>query len=118
MSRGIPLTNTDRKAWIDAMAKAVAEHKSETILLSCSALNTFVRNRLKKECGREVTWIYLKVSRENLDRRIQERENHFMQASLLNSQLSAMEPPNDCLCVDANKTVADIVDQIDIALSL
>lgn len=118
MSEGTPLTNKDRVAWIDAMAGAVREDKTDIVILSCSALNEFVRQRLSKGCARKVDWVYLKVSREELTQRMQAREKHFMKESMLKSQLSAMEPPKVCLEVDASQSVQETLNQIEKGLSV
>ena len=116
MAGGTPLTNKDREAWIDAMAEAVREYESGTIILSCSALNDFVRTRLIEGCARAVYWIYLHVSREELTRRMQARENHFMKETMLDSQLAAMEPPEDCLRINGDQSVEAILEDVKRAL--
>ena len=118
MAGGTPLTNKDREAWIDAMALAVVQNESDPIILSCSALNAFVRNRLQDRCDRAVSWVYLKVPREELIRRIEERENHFMKEAMLDSQLSALEPPEDCLEVDADHSIEETISKIKSGLTL
>lgn len=114
MAGGTPLTNQDRVAWIDAMVEAIKAHESEIVLLSCSALNSFVRERLETGCQRQVKWIYLKLSREALLDRLNSRKDHFMKSDLLDSQLAAMEPPDDAIILDGTKSVEalthDIID--------
>lgn len=116
MAGGTPLTNEDREAWIDAMADAVRKDKTDRVILSCSALNDFVRERLRTGCGRTVYWVYLDVSREELSRRMRARENHFMKESMLDSQLAAMEPPASCLRVNGDQSPERIVEVVNTAL--
>lgn len=116
MAGGTPLTNKDREAWIDAMAEAVREYESGPVILSCSALNDFVRERLRTGCSRAVHWVYLDVSREELTRRMQARENHFMKEAMLDSQLAAMKPPEDCLRINGNQSVVAILEDVKSAL--
>jgi gluconokinase len=114
MASGAPLTNQDRKAWIDAMGIAIAASKNETLILSCSALNEFVRTRLTETCGRKVVWVYLHLTRGALFKRLQNRQGHFMKADMLDSQLDAMHPPAEAIRVDGDQTIdvitADIID--------
>lgn len=102
MAGGIPLSNQDREAWIEAMADAIKSHSEDTLVLSCSALNDFVRIRLKDGCDRHIDWIYLDISRDELLHRLQRRKNHFMKADLLDSQLEAMQPPKEAYRVNEN----------------
>jgi len=118
MSGGTPLTNKDRESWIDAMSEAVEQNENRSVILSCSALNAFVRNRLQDGCGRAASWVYLKVSRKELIRRMESRENHFMKETMLSSQLSALDPPEDCLEIDAEQSIENTLGQIKDGLSL
>ncbi len=57
-------------------------------------------------CGAsDVRFVYLRVARAELERRLTLRPGHFMPASLLDSQLAALEPPaadEAALTVDAD----------------
>lgn len=94
MHAGVPLTDEDRapwlaaiKAWIDAR---VAAH--EPGLITCSALKRRYRDGLVD--GRSaVRVLYLQASEAVLKDRLARRTGHFMPASLLDSQLSALEEP-------------------------
>ncbi|WP_416877007.1 gluconokinase [Litorimonas sp.] len=116
MTGGTPLTNKDREAWIDAMAEAVREYETGTVILSCSALNDFVRTRLIEGCACSVHWVYLQVSRKELTRRMQARENHFMKETMLDSQLAAMKPPEYCLRINGDQSVETVLDDVKRAL--
>lgn len=112
MAGGTPLTNQDREAWIEAMAEAIRGHAENTLVLSCSALNDFVRSRLKNGCGRHIDWIHLDISRDELLRRLQKRKNHFMKADLLDSQLEAMHPPKEAYRVNESLKPFEMVHSI------
>lgn len=116
MAGGTPLTNQDRIGWINAMATSVKEKQENIVILSCSALNAFVREKLRDGCARKVHWVYLEVSRAELTRRMQARENHFMKESMLDSQLAAMNPPPDCLHIDGDKQSDQVFRDVKIAL--
>jgi gluconokinase len=93
MSAGVPLTDADRWPWLDAIGTAIREAPREAaIVISCSALKRVYRERILKAAGRPVTFVHLTGSRALLAKRMQRRRGHFMPASLLDSQLTTLEP--------------------------
>jgi gluconokinase len=96
MSAGIPLTDGDRAGWLDAMGRYLAQR--EDIVLACSALKKAYRDRLRELAG-PVKFIVLTADRGTLDERMQHRE-HFMPASLLDSQLATLELGPDVSVVE------------------
>ncbi|WP_152622316.1 hypothetical protein [Archangium violaceum] len=58
------------------------------------------RERLTVDAARQ-RWVYLKVPRELLAERLNARRGHYMRAVLLDSQLAALEVPEDALVVEA-----------------
>ena len=88
MASGQPLTDQDRWPWLNAVAAWIDGHQH--CVVACSALKRSYRGVL----GRDgLTFVYLDVPRDELERRLQARSNHFMPAELLDSQLSTLEPP-------------------------
>jgi gluconokinase len=92
MAAGQPLTDADREPWLAAIAGWIdgelqAGHRG---VITCSALKRHYRDQLRRT---DVSFIYLRVSRRELERRLTGRPGHFMPASLLDSQLAALEPP-------------------------
>lgn len=116
MAGGTPLTNVDREAWIDAMARAVRHQTNPILVLACSALNDFVRERLMQKCGRQVIWINLELSRETLLDRLKNRKGHFMKADMLDSQIEAFRPPVEAFSIQADKDRQDVLNDISLAL--
>jgi gluconate kinase len=47
---------------------------------------------------------------------MQARENHFMKETMLDSQLAAMEPPEDCLRINGDQFVEAILEDVKKAL--
>jgi gluconokinase len=94
MHRGIPLTDDDRLPWLTAIAEWIdakrrAGHRA---VVACSALKRRYRDILID--GRtDVRLIYLEGEMDLISRRIATRHEHFMPASLLQSQFDALEPP-------------------------
>ncbi|MEV0354449.1 gluconokinase [Nocardia sp. NPDC050697] len=88
MRAGIPLTDADRWPWLAAAGARLAATGG---VLSCSALALRYRDRLR-ELVSGVLFAHLDVARAELARRLAARRGHFMPASLLDSQLAALEP--------------------------
>ncbi|KAK9797081.1 hypothetical protein WJX73_005081 [Symbiochloris irregularis] len=102
MRSGQALTDEDRWPWLQRLAQLLREHlqQGKACVLACSSLRQSYRNVLTG-CGTDMdttgqlVFVLLKPSREELERRIRSREalgGHFMPASLLDSQLAALEP--------------------------
>jgi gluconokinase len=99
MSRGIALTEEDRQPWLQAIAATLQKQDSEPFVLACSALRESYRQQLRSACP-NLQIIFLHGSRDLLEQRLQQRQNHFMPASLLDSQLATLEPPTDALMLN------------------
>lgn len=101
MADGRPLDDADRIAWLDSLVGEIARQPAPKLVLACSALTRYVQDRLRRESGRVVQFVLLDVNREELKSRLEAREDHFMPARLLDSQLAALDPPPDALRIDA-----------------
>ncbi|MEN0005285.1 MAG: gluconokinase [Bacteroidota bacterium] len=115
MAAGIPLQDDDRWSWLEAIrifAKAsIVEGAS--LVIACSALKEQYRVVLQEGLSSEqVRWVYLVGDYELIWSRMRARTNHFMPASLLQSQFDALEPPKDCLEVAVTRSVPEAVAQI------
>ena len=107
MSAGVPLTDEDRLPWLRAVGKAIrAEAEAgRGIVVACSALKREYRDVLREGID-DLFFVYLAGSRELLASRLSHRSDHFMPASLLDSQLATLEP----LQPDENGVVIDVDD--------
>lgn len=117
MSAGIPLTDADRWPWLDALAGWIAAHPAGGVL-GCSALKRGYRDVLRG--GGQVWFLHLRVDRAALADRLRHRTDHFMPASLLDSQLADLEPlgPDEPgLAVDADQPPDGVVATAVAALS-
>ncbi|GGD17548.1 gluconokinase [Aquisalinus flavus] len=115
MSAGTPLTNDDRKPWIAIMTEALNAAPEPCHILACSALSGAVRGWLEDGFDGDVTFVYLKTDEQALRHRLETRPGHFFKGSMLDSQLAALEEPEDggnVVVVDAGKTVDDLVGEI------
>lgn len=112
MSRGIPLTDSDRAPWLAAIRARLMEalDRGDTLVVGCSALKESYRTFLSE--GVPITWVYLKGSPELIRSRLLHRPGHFMDASMLDSQIRTLEEPDDAIVVDISPTPRHIVDSI------
>jgi len=92
MRAGVPLTDADRQPWLERVALAIAEHRGEGVVVSCSALKRAYRDTIARSAG-DVFYVLPQLDRETLQRRLAQRTEHFMPASLLDSQLATLESP-------------------------
>lgn len=95
MRRGEALDDEDRWPWLDRLGNVLHETVSREGLAvaSCSALKRRYRLRLNEAAAVPVSYIMLDTSHVQLAARLEHREGHYMPASLLPSQLSALERP-------------------------
>jgi carbohydrate kinase (thermoresistant glucokinase family) len=120
MRSGHPLTDADRTPWLAAIAEAIDLWRARGAcgVVSCSALKRAYR------CGiigarPGVRLVYLEGSRELIAERLAGRNDHFMPASLLDSQFAALEPPGpdeNPITVAIGRPIERIVGQIAAAL--
>lgn len=94
MRSGAPLTDDDRWPWLDAIGAHVAEleHTGGHVVIACSALKRVYRDRLRAS-GARLRFVHLDGSYALIDARMRARRDHFMPASLLESQFATLEPP-------------------------
>ncbi|HUW53414.1 MAG TPA: gluconokinase, GntK/IdnK-type [Rhodanobacter sp.] len=95
MRAGSALTDADREPWLDRVADWIGDElrQQRDGVISCSALRRRYRERLR-QTGSNVRFVYIRVPRDELLRRLQQRD-HFMPAALLDSQLHTLEEPVD-----------------------
>ena len=97
MSNGTPLTDEDRRPWLESIAASIDKWQAEgtTVVIACSALKESYRKILVGDRD-GVYVLYLRGDTETLVARMRQRRHHFMPASLLPSQLAALEEPLPC----------------------
>jgi len=114
MRAGVPLDDADRAPWLASLAQAlsVAASARARVVCACSALKRAYRERLRRGSAVPLFLIYLDADRELLRTRLVERRSHFMPASLLESQLQSLEPPDaseEALRLNAALPVEELV---------
>ncbi|KAK9835502.1 hypothetical protein WJX74_001773 [Apatococcus lobatus] len=106
MRQGLPLNDTDRQPWLQRLAALMQQHidRKELMVVACSALKKTYRDLLlSSDTSPErhaIAVIALQPSKEELERRLMIRSaggNHYMPASLLDSQLADQESDPDAM---------------------
>ena len=113
MSRGIALDDADRTPWLRQLQAAIDTWllENKNVVLACSALKASYREMLCQD-NKQIKIVYLKGAFELLAARLKNRQNHYMKADLLSSQLATLEEPQDAIIADASQTPEAIVEQI------
>jgi len=115
MSAGDPLTDDDRRPWLETLARMLADNREAGVatVLGCSALRRSYRDILRGSMPSDaVGFVHLTASFDVLRQRMENRE-HFMPASLLQSQFDTLEPLDDDesgVLLDVDAPVEDVVD--------
>ncbi len=112
MSHGIPLTDSDRKPWLDKLHEIAESHLSSGCVIGCSALKEVYRRRMSQSIESNVQWVYLKGSYEQIFKRMENREGHFMAAKMLKSQFDTLEEPENAIIADIADSQAVSVEKI------
>jgi gluconokinase len=121
MHSGIPLTDEDRRPWLEAVAGWI-DHCRDSHghgVVACSALKRRYRDILIGDRP-DVGLVYLKGDEELIARRIATRHEHFMPRSLLHSQFEALEEPGpdeNPIVISIEPRPSQIVEQIISALN-
>jgi gluconokinase len=121
MAAGIPLTDEDRRPWLERLRLQVIDPAppDKLTILACSALKKNYRELLGIH-SEDVRLVYLQGSPETLALRLEHRTGHYMKPSMLESQLAALEEPheNEALIVGIEPHVDEITRVIESALGL
>lgn len=141
MSHGDPLTDEDRWPWLQSLHEILMKFVAcgywiilsfssrrwykcnQDGVLACSALKQTYRRVLltgnesepASELADHCLLVLLHGPADTLAKRLTGRKDHFMPASMLESQLSQLEIPDDkeqCLQCDITKPIDQIVSQI------
>src|SRR5258705_4834283 len=116
MRSGHPLDDRDRWPWLEKVAEWIDgwRQAGKSGVITCSALKRSYRDFLVR--GRpDVRLLYLHGDVELIAARLTARKEHFMPASLLDSQLATLEEPDDDeqpIYADVGRPVDDIIAEI------
>ncbi|GAA3739413.1 gluconokinase [Leifsonia bigeumensis] len=113
MAAGHPLDDNDRWPWLQRVGGVLsdADTADTGLVIACSALKRSYRDAIL-EVEPRARFVLLDGDRELLQKRLAQREGHFMPATLLDSQLATLEPLADGepgVTVSIDQTPAQIV---------
>ena len=111
MSAGTPLDDDDRRPWLESLGDLLARDHADGVstVLTCSALKRAYRDLLRARVpAGSVFFVHLAAPFDVLRTRMESRQ-HFMPASLLQSQFDTLEP----LGPDEDGAVFDVTEPVD-----
>jgi len=116
MAAGIPLTDKDREPWMSEVSRVLREklNDDDSCVLAHSGLRKTHRDRLR-QLGFRTIFLHLNGSRGLIARRMRERKDHFMHATMLDSQLDALDVTDDepdVVKIDIDSDEAQVMDRI------
>ncbi|MBS7660614.1 TRAP transporter small permease subunit [Pseudomonas lalucatii] len=116
MRAGIPLSDTDRVHWLDALIQQMqaAQAAGEGFVLACSALKLSYRERLRAAVP-GLRFAHLHIDHATALQRVGARPGHFMPTSLVDSQFATLEAPDGepgVLCLDGSQSRSELVEQV------
>ena len=100
MIGGKALDDHDRAAWLGHLHRRIVEldRRGANAVVACSALKASYRDMLAEDVS-DLRFVFLSGSEEAIAQRLRGRRGHFMPPALLESQLAALEPPEDAIMV-------------------
>ena len=115
MSSGIPLEDEDRRQWLAAIEADLrwSLDRNREVVMTCSALKVEYRKQLTS-LGR-VQLVLIDVPIAILKQRLETRENHYMSAQMLASQVDAFEvikPEENIITIDGSCSIDDVMDEL------
>lgn len=114
MAAGVAMTEAQRTPWLARVAQWIRDRPAGVV--ACSALRREHRQSLG---GSGVLFVQLLVPEDQLRARVQARPEHFMPATLVPSQLAALEPlaaGERGITVVASGTVTQTLEEVLLAL--
>ena len=110
LKRGVALTDEDRIPWLEKLCELLKTTRCQgkDAVLACSALKESYRRCLGL-CA-EVKMVFLKGEYALIERRLRERQGHFINPELLRSQFETLEEPQgEAIVVDVKLEPSEIV---------
>jgi len=95
MQKGIPLNDEGRRPWLQTLRQHIDEacDQGESVVLACSALKHAYQDYSQQLDPEHIRFVYLRGPESLIQQRLAGRKGHFMNPTLLHSQLETLEPP-------------------------
>ncbi len=118
MNRGTPLNDEMRLPWLHALCEAAETARCQGhVVMACSALKRQYRDLFRTHVG-HLKFIFLDADCDAIAQRIASRRDHFMPASLLDTQFATLEPPlqnEGVIAIDAAAPMPVVEDAVEAA---
>jgi gluconokinase len=113
MKRGAPLNDEDRWPWLKRLNTFIIQGDLEgkSLVLACSALKQAYRDHLTRDCA-TARFVFLDGDMELIRARLDARQGHYMNPTLVDSQFAILEQPENALRLDAAASPAELVRNI------
>jgi gluconokinase len=111
MASGIPLTEENRKPWLQELRQLLSNRADKDCILACSALTENFRRKLLKGYT-DIELIHLAGDFDLIKNRMEKRRGHYFKAKLLESQFETLEEPEGVRAIDISKGPDEIVKDI------
>ncbi len=120
MAAGVPLDDSDREPWLQAICDAaeLALEKQTVFVVACSALKKIYREQLRT-ISHPVTFVHLYAPQSTIAARQASRPGHFMPPTLLASQYQTLESPTgepNVIELSVEQSLEDSLEQLLTAL--
>jgi gluconokinase len=112
MASGQPLNDADRQPWLETLHALLREwfDAGKGGVLACSALKDAYRKTLVHGLPQDaVVFVWLDGPKKLIASRLADRPHHYMNPTLLESQLATLEPPSDALRIANDRTPGEVV---------
>ena len=96
----------------DSNSTELLKFSKKSLILACSALKETYRLKIVKGLKYKTHWFFLKGGFRLINKRLENRKNHFMSNNLLKSQFEILEIPDYGIEIDISKKKEDILNNI------
>ncbi|MCF7560339.1 gluconokinase [Sabulilitoribacter multivorans] len=118
MKNNIALTDGDRKPWLELLSENIEQWElNGGAILACSALKESYRQILSSKI-KNINWVYLSGTFDEINARLEKRNNHYMKSTLLKSQFDTLEVPSYGIHISITNSKENIVSIITSKLNL
>jgi gluconokinase len=115
MSSRKSLEDEDRRQWLAAIEADIrwSLDRNREVVITCSALKAEYRKKLTSLGRVQLVWI--DVPTAILKQRLETREDHYMSAEMLTSQIDAFEaikPEENIITIDGSCSIDDVMSEL------
>lgn len=112
MRRGQALTDADRAGWLATLGQQLQMHAHA--VLTCSALRHVYRDQLRAHSP-GLRFVHLQLTPQQARSRVAQRNSHYFNPELVDSQFQTLEPTEgepDVLALDATQSPAKLLQAV------